>query len=80
LHRSLLQTNISALDKNHENPDPQLQMLVVVVVIIIIIIIINNSTTTLPALRQHHRLFETELTKQCDVVLPISIHSVFAFP
>jgi hypothetical protein len=67
-------------------------MLVVVdlILIRIIIIIINNnsssstnnnsSTTTQPALRQLHRLFETEFSKECDLVLPISRHSIFAFP
>jgi hypothetical protein len=64
-------------------------MLVVVDIIIIIIISSstdnnnynnNNSTTTQPALRQLHRLFETEFSKKCDLVLPISRHIVFAFP
>jgi len=59
------------------------------VVIDIIIIIINNdddnnststTTTTQLALRQLHRLFETEFSKECDLVRPISIHSIFAFP
>jgi len=85
--------HISALDKNHANPEPQLQMHVVVDIIIIIIIIINHNnnnnnnnnsttttTTTQPALRKLHRLFETEFSKKCDLVLPISIHSIFSFP
>ena len=40
----------------------------------------STTTTTQPALRQLHRLFETEFSKECDLVLPISIHSIFAFP
>jgi hypothetical protein len=60
-------------------------MLVVVDIIIIIIIINNNnknssSTTMQPALRQPHRLFEIELSKECDLVLSITRHSIFAFP
>ena len=80
--------HIPALDKN-QVPEPQLQMHVVVDIIIIIINHNNNNnnnnsttttTTTQPALRKLHRLFETEFSKKCDLVLPISIHSIFSFP
>jgi hypothetical protein len=50
------------------------------VIIIITIIIVVAVVITESVLRQVNNLFQSELSRECNLVPPLSVSGIFAFP
>jgi hypothetical protein len=46
----------------------------------IIIITTTTTTTTTTTLRQVESLSQSKFTRECDIMIPLSIFSIIAFP
>jgi hypothetical protein len=55
-------------------------IIMIIIFIIIIIIVIFMIVILQSVLRQVRSLFQSEFFIECDLVLPLSIYSIFSFP
>jgi hypothetical protein len=54
--------------------------LIIVIIIIIIIITTTTTTTIIVILQQFHSPHQSEFSTQCEILLSLSIYSIFKFP